>query len=63
MKGWVHRGLAGALLRPCTPSCHIWHATQAVPHIPVPSHAHAPGIFLRSMPGFLREISSDARTS
>lgn len=19
---------------PCTPSCHIWHATQAVPHIP-----------------------------
>lgn len=24
---------------PCTPSCHIWHATQAVPHIPMPSHA------------------------
>lgn len=32
--------LAGALLRPCTPSCHIWHATQVVPHTyPMPSHA------------------------
>lgn len=64
MTGGAHKVLAGALLRPCTPSCHIWHATHVVPHTqPMPSHALLQAASEGSVPGFLREISSDAKTS
>lgn len=67
-KVWVPRYYTVAGAVPCTPSCHIWHATQAVtPYsntIPCPfsrllAYLRADGACL----GYLREISPNAKPS